>query len=75
MKNPSLILAAAMAAIGSPGIFHINGFKDTLTRNRPAITKRKSEKVGKSNNTLSQKGRRKRQRQYNSQSFKKGRSL
>jgi hypothetical protein len=42
---------------------------------KPSLLKSSSKSDVKSGNTLSQKGRRKRHRQYNSQSFKKGRSL
>lgn len=72
MKRLNLILASALSAIGSQGIFHI---AEPATRKRPSTDTRKADKWHKSANTLSQKGRRKRQRQYNSQSFKKGRSL
>jgi len=68
-RNFSLILADAMSALGSQGIFHITS---TADRKRPSIATRKTEKWHKSNNTLSQKGRRKRQRQQRSQSYKKG---
>lgn len=69
-RNFSLILAAAISALGSQGI-HI---ASTADRKRPSIATRKTEKWHKSNNTLSQKGRRKRQRQQRSQSYKKGRA-
>lgn len=71
MKRLDLILSAALSAIGSQGIFHITSPAD---RKRPSIATRKTEKWHKSNNTLSQKGRRKRQRQQRSQSYKKGRA-